>query len=171
MSAETDQDPKNNQEPTTISKTSRIRTERNLKWMALIDEMKMLGYWAQPMFIDKWLRYRVMVVMINHLAYVLKRHPLRVYQAALCRAVRTTIGTPHTPFKQARPPRDGQSDEDPVAGLSVLCPSCGCELLDHGAATKAEVLHSISKQYKARCKSTRPSPQSPDLLRDSVHNE
>lgn len=134
----------------------KTRTERNIKWIALQKELRDLGYWAQPMFLNQWMRYRVMVVIINHLAHVLKREPLRVYQAALCRAERTARGKVYTAFKQARPPEDGLSDADRAHGFSVLCPKCGQELLDCGRETKAEVLRSI----KMKKQIPRKSPQS-----------
>jgi len=134
----------------------KTRTERNIKWIELQKELRKLGYVAPPMFLDKWMRYRVIVVLINHLAHALHREPIRVYQAALCRAERTTLGRPYTPFKQARPPEDGLSDADRVHGFSVLCPKCGQELLDCGKETRAEVIRSTKHSVKI----THKSPQS-----------
>ena len=110
----------------------------------MVQEMRDLGYWAQPMFLDRFGLYRVMIILVNHLAYVLQRDPARVYKAALCRARRATHGQPHMAYKQARPPQDGQSETSSwTHGLSVLCPKCGQELLDCGPETRDEVLRNI----------------------------
>ncbi len=130
------------------------RSENNLKWIALMKEMKDLGYFAQPMFLDKWMRYRVMTVLINHLAYVLKREPLRVYQAALCRAERTRIGRPYTAFKQARPPKGQEEEARQARGMHVFCPGCGLDLLECGRETRAEVQRAIRQTQQLHTNST-----------------
>lgn len=133
----------------------KTRTERNIKWIALRKELNDLGYVTMPIFVDKWQMYRVAIILINHLANVLKREPIRVYQAALCRAEKVVYGQPHMPNREARPPKDGLSDADPAHGLHVWCPGCGLDLLECGKETKAEVLQSI----KMKKQIPRKSPQ------------
>jgi len=133
----------------------KIRTERNIKWIALRKELNDLGYATMPMILDKWQMYRVAIILINHLAFILKKNPTRVYQSALSRAFRVIRGQPHVPGRQAQAQQDGLSDADRAHGLSVLCPRCGQELLDCGKETKAEVLQSI----KMKKQIPRKSPQ------------
>ena len=134
----------------------KTRTERNIKWIALRKELDDLGYVTMPIFVDKWQMYRVAIILINHLAHVLKREPVRVYQAALCRAEKVVYGQPHMPNREARPPDDGLSDAERAHGFSVLCPKCGQELLDCGKETRAEVIRSTKHSVKI----THKSPQS-----------
>ena len=96
------------------------------------------GYDAmKPIRLNREMRYRVLVVAINHLAHCLGREPYRVYQALLCRAWRTRLGRPYTAYKQARPEQEGPSRGR--RALRVICPKCGTSLLDEGPVTQAEV--------------------------------
>jgi len=96
------------------------------------------GYDAlRPIRLNREMRYRLLVVAVNHLAYCLDREPYRVYQALLCRAHRTQLGRPYTAYKQARHDQEG-----PQRGrrkLRVLCPRCGTDILDEGPVTQKEV--------------------------------
>ena len=96
------------------------------------------GYNAlRPIRLNREMRYRLLVVAVNHLAYCLDREPYRVYQALLCRAHWTQLGRPYSTYKQAQPTQEGLSRGR--RKLRVLCPRCGTDLLDEGPVTQAEV--------------------------------
>ena len=121
---------------------SSTRTNRQLKYDMIRKQMRALGYDPlRKIFLDSWMRYRLIIVAVNHLATVLNRDPFRVYQALLCRAERTVRGTPFMPNRQAKIPQEapgkGGGDgvgvvEKEVAGLDVECPWCGKSLLGEG---------------------------------------
>ena len=96
------------------------------------------GYDAlRPIRLNREMRYRLLVVAVNHLAYCLDREPYRVYQALLCRAYWTQLGRPYSTYKQAQPTQEG-----PQRGrrkLRVICPRCGTDILDEGPVTQKEV--------------------------------
>lgn len=119
---------------------SNTRTNRQLKYEMIRDQMRSLGYNPlRKIFLDSWMRYRLIIVAVNHLATVLHRDPQRVYMALLCRAENTVRGTPFMPNRQAQIPQEapGEGDgvgvvEKEVAGLDVDCPWCGKSLLGEG---------------------------------------
>lgn len=134
---------------------SKTRSDRAIKYNQIREQLAGLGYHPlRPIFLDRWMQYRLIVVAVNHLASVLQRDPYRVYQALRCRAERTAIGRPFMPNRQAKPPLDGpgESREDLVSLLDLSCPWCGGSLLAAGPVTREEVLREI--------KSRRKSPQS-----------
>lgn len=103
------------------------------------ESLKAQGYDAmKPIRLNREMRYRVLVVAVNHLAYCLGREPYRVYQALLCRAERTRLGTPYNTWKQAQPTQEGPSRGGREL-RNVICPRCGASLLDQGPVTQAEV--------------------------------
>lgn len=96
------------------------------------------GYDAmRPIRLNREMRYRLLVVAVNHLAHCLGREPYRVYQALLCRAERTRLGRPYTAYKQARPEPEGS--QRGRRALRVICPRCGTDLLEEGPVTQKEV--------------------------------
>ena len=96
------------------------------------------GYNAlRPIRLNREMRYRLLVVAVNHLADCLGREPYRVYQALLCRAERTRLGRPYCAYKQARPDQEGPSRGR--RALRVICPRCGTDLLEEGPVTQQEV--------------------------------
>ena len=110
---------------------------RKIIYQQIRDELASLGYHPlRPIFLDRWMRYRLLVVAVNHLATVLGRDPYRVYQALLCRAERTRKGSPFTPSRQAQ----AQQGEPLGRGrVSVICPFCGHDILDAGPLSRDEV--------------------------------
>ena len=112
--------------------------ERKIQWLALRKELADLGYHAPPIYLDRFMMYRLIVILINHLAHVLQRDPHRVYMAALCRAERSRLGRPYTAWKQARPPA-GAPLEGELRRIAVVCPFCHKDLLDGGPVSEAEV--------------------------------
>ena len=124
-----------------------IRSERAHKFEEIRKDLARLGYDPlRPVCLDRYMRYRLLVVAVNHLATVLGRDPYRVYQALLCRAERTTRGRPFTPYKQAKPQQDG-----PLEGwVGVWCPFCGGNILEAGPVTHEEVTRDRKLDAKAR---------------------
>lgn len=112
--------------------------ERKIQWLALRKELSDLGYHAPPIYLDRFMMYRLIVILINHLAHVLQREPHRVYMAALCRAERSRLGRPYTAWKQARPPAGAPLEEE-RRRVAVVCPHCLHDLLDGGPLSEAEV--------------------------------
>lgn len=128
-------------------KTGRTRSTRNLIYEQIRRDLEKLGYHPlRPIFLDRFMRYRLIVVAVNHLATLLQRDPYRVYQALLCRAERTALGQPFTPYKQAKATPTGLSEGERRGGLHVWCPHCGADLLTSGPVTKAEV----DREFKSR---------------------
>ena len=124
---------------------SKTRSARNVIYEQIRASMAALGYDPlRPMFTDRWMRYRLIVVAVNHLATILHREPYRVYQALLCRAERTVRGRPFMPYKQTPGDPEGLREEERRGGLHVYCPCCGQDLLEAGKVTRKEVLNEIS---------------------------
>lgn len=131
--------------------TTRFRTERSTMYEQIRRSLAKLGYDPlRPIFLSRWMRYRFIVVAVNHLATVLHREPYRVYQALLCRAEWTARGRPFMPNRQAQPTQEGLVESERSGGLHVYCPHCGADLLDCGRVTKPEVDH----ERRARAKQT-----------------
>ena len=131
---------------------SKTRSDRAIKYNSIREQLAGLGYHPlRPIFLDRWMQYRLIVVAVNHLASVLQRDPYRVYQALRCRAERTAIGRPFMPNRQAQPPLDGpgESREDLVSLLDLSCPWCGKSLLSAGPVTREEVLREIKSRQKS----------------------
>lgn len=120
------------------------REERKIQWLAIRKEMTDLGYHAAPIYLDRFMMYRLIVVAVNHLADALQRDPHRVYQALLCRAERSRLGNPYCSYKQAKPPAGAQLEGE-RRRIAVVCPYCLHDLLDSGPVTEAEV----KAQFKA----------------------
>ena len=128
---------------------TRFRTDRSTKYEQIRASLRKLGYDPlRPIFLDRWMRYRLIVVAVNHLATVLHRDPYRVYQALYWRAFRTAKGRPFMPNRQAQATQDGLVESERCGGLHVYCPYCRRDLLDAGRVTKPEVDH----EYHARTK-------------------
>ncbi len=134
---------------------SKTRYERAIKYNSIREQLAGLGYHPlRPIFLDRWMQYRLIVVAVNHLASVLQRDPYRVYQALRCRAERTAIGRPFMPNRQAKPPLDGPGErkegaEELVKLLDLSCPWCGGSLLAAGPVTREEVMREIKSQRKS----------------------
>ena len=124
---------------------SKTRTARNLTYESIRASMRDLGYDPlRPIFLDRWMRYRLIVVAVNHLATILNRDPYRVYQALLCRAERTVRGKPFMPNRQTQLDPEGQREGERRGGLHVYCPCCGTDLIECGKVTKEEVLNEVN---------------------------
>ena len=141
------------------------------------------GYDAlRPIRLNREMRYRLLVVAVNHLAYCLGREPYRVYQALLCRAERTRLGRPYTAYKQARPEQEGPQMR---RKLRVLCPRCGTDLLDEGPVTQKEVRMMRKANFRdddipevrrrnvgtSSPRTPHKSPQSEEFEGGNTHNE
>ncbi len=114
------------------------RSECKIRWNEIRKELAALGYYAPPIFLDRWMRYRLIVVAVNHLADALQRDPHRVYMALLCRAERSRLGSPYSAYRQAKPPA-GAPLEGERRRIAVVCPFCHRDLLDAGAVTEEEL--------------------------------
>ena len=135
---------------------SKTRSCHNVIYEQIRASMKALGYDPlRPIFLDRWMRYRLIVVAVNHLATVLNREPYRVYQALLCRAERTVRGRPFMPNRQTPLDPEGQRESERMGGLHVYCPCCGHDLIEAGKITRQEVLNEVSHR-----RSPHNSPQS-----------
>nr|DAH45647.1 MAG TPA: hypothetical protein [Caudoviricetes sp.] len=123
----------------------KVRTQRRIIYEQIRDELRALGYDPICKYFhhDKYMRYRLIVIAVNHLAEILHREPIRVYQALACRAYRTIRGVPHLAYKQARPPQGAELD---VGFVGVRCPRCGMELIEAGEITEREVLREKKPQ-------------------------
>jgi len=100
---------------------SKTRSSHNVIYEQIRASLRSLGYDPlRPMFIDRWMRYRLIVVAVNHLASVLNRDPYRVYQALLCRAERTVRGTPFMPNRQAQLDPEGQRGGERWGGCMFI---------------------------------------------------
>lgn len=142
---------------------NKTRSSHNVIYEQIRASLKDLGYNPlRPMFIDRWMRYRLIVVAVNHLATVLNRDPYRVYQALLCRAERTVRGKPFMPNRQTQLDPEGQREGERRGGLHVYCPCCGTDLIECGKVTKEEVLNEINHR-----RSPHNSPQSSVDVSDS----
>jgi len=134
---------------------SKTRSDRAIKYNSIREQLAGLGYHPlRPIFLDRWMQYRLIVVAVNHLASVLQRDPYRVYQALRCRAERTAIGRPFMPNRQAKPPLDGSGGGSEERGelvelLDLSCPWCGGSLLAAGPVRKEEVLREIKSRQKS----------------------
>lgn len=114
----------------TIRPLSPRRRARQIHYQMIRDQMAHLGYNAlKPVLLSKWMMYRLIIVMANHLAWLLQVDAYRVYQAALCRAERSARAYPHIPYKQQRPEQGEQSIDEGWEGVTVVCPCCGNDLL------------------------------------------
>ncbi len=128
-----------------------VVTKRNLIYEQIRKELADLGYDPiRPVLIDRWMRYRIFVIAVNQLASILQREPVRVYQALLDRARKTTRGTPNTPSRQAKATAEGLREwEETTGGLHLVCPYCHKDLLGAGRETKQEVLAEIKFRTNA----------------------
>ena len=120
-------------------------TARRIRYAEIRASMAKLGYHPlRPILLNRWMRYRLLIVAVNHLATLIHKDPYRTYQALLCRAERTARGTPYTPYKQTQLDPAGVREWDEKGGLHVFCPCCGADLLECGKVTKAEVMREIA---------------------------
>lgn len=126
------------------------RSECKIRWNEIRKELAALGYYAPPIFLDRWMRYRLIVVAVNHLADALQRDPHRVYMALLCRAERSRLGSPYSAYRQAKPPA-GAPLEGERRRIAVVCPFCHRDLLDAGPVTEAEVKAQFQANQAVYC--------------------
>ena len=126
-------------------RTAKSITARRTIYEEIRASMAKLGYHPlRPILLNRWMRYRLIIVAVNHLAAVLGKDPYRTYQALLCRAERTARGTPFMPNRQTQLDPEGVRGWEEGGGLHVFCPCCGTDLLECGKVTKGEVLREIS---------------------------
>ena len=131
--------------------TKTYKSARATRYDEIRKEMAALGYDAmRPMYLTKWTFYRIVLVLVNHLAFVLHKLPYRVYQCAWLRAHRTLRGIPYNQDRQAKPAQGGPLEGEKEAGIAVVCPYCHKNLLDAGPVTKEEVLAEINARRKIR---------------------
>ena len=131
-----------------------VRTERALRFQAVIDTLRNAGYvvFGRPRSRPEQI-YARFVVACNTIAEMIGAHPYRVYQALLVRVERITAGLPHNPYNSRYVRASGHQDAET---LHVFCPCCGADLLSAGPLDPAE----IAREAKARAELPRKSPQS-----------
>ena len=130
---------------------SPFRSERSAKYLHVRDQMKALGYHPlRPIFLDRYMQLRLIIVAVNHLATVLQRDPYRVYEALRCRAEDTVHGVPFTPNRQAKATAEGLREwETATNNLHIVCPYCHKDLLGADRRTHQEVVAELKCRTNA----------------------